>query len=202
MPSMFRRVHPLVALAILVAAALVLAALGPREKSLGANVRLVYLHGAWVWTALVGYGAAGFAGLIGLLSRRASWQRTSLALGQAATLFWITYLPMSLAVMQANWNGLFLEEPRFRIGLNFAIVAILLQAGIRILRRPDWASALNLLFLAGLAFSLSSSREIMHPSSPIAQSGRWPLQAYFMLLTLTCLAAGWQLTRWLHRFAP
>ena len=125
-----------------------------------------------------------------------------MALGQAAALFWITYLPMSLLVMQANWNGLFLEEPRFRIGLNFAIVAALLQVGNLMLRRPDWASALNLLFLAGLAFSLSSSREIMHPSSPIAQSGQVLLQAYFLLLTLACLAAGWQLTRWLRRFAP
>lgn len=199
---MLRRVHPLIAFALFVVAALVLAALGPREKSLGANVRLVYLHGAWVWTALIGFGLAAAAGLVGILARRPAWQRTSVALGQAAALFWVTYLPMSLLVMQANWNGLFLEEPRFRIGLNFAIVAALLQAGILIQRRPDWASALNLLFLAGLAFSLSSAREIMHPSSPIAQSGRVLLQAYFLLLTLTCLAAGWQLTRWLRRFAP
>ena len=199
---MLRRLHPLVLSSVFVVAALVLAGLGPREKSLGANVRLVYLHGAWVWTALAGFGAAAVAGLVGLLGRRAAWQRTSLALGQAAVLFWITYLPMSLLVMQANWNGLFLEEPRFRIGLNYAIVGVLLQVGILILRRPDWASALNLLFLAGLTFSLFSSREIMHPSSPIGQSGRWLLQAYFLLLTLTCLAAGWQLTRWLRRFAP
>jgi len=202
MPPMPRRLHPLVLFCVFVAAAVLLASLGPREKSLGANVRLVYLHGAWVWTALVGFGAAAVAGLVGILGRRPAWQRTSLALGQAAALFWITYLPMSLLVMQANWNGLFLEEPRFRLGLDFAIVAVLLQVGNLILRRPDWASALNLLFLAGLAFSLSSAREIMHPSSPIAQSGQVMLQAYFLLLTLVCLAAGWQLTRWLRRFTP
>jgi len=199
---MLRRLHPLIVFCLFVAAAVLLAAVGPREKSLGANVRLVYLHGAWVWTALVGFGAAAAAGLVGLLGRRPAWQRTSVALGQSAALFWITYLPMSLLVMQANWNGLFLEEPRFRIGLNFAIVAVLLQLGILILRRPDWASALNLLFLVGLAFSLSTSREIMHPGSPIAQSGSVLLEAYFLLLTLTCLAAGWQLTRWLRRFTP
>jgi hypothetical protein len=198
---MLRRVHPLIAFGLLVVAAVLLAALGPREKSLGAHVRLVYLHGAWVWTALVGFGAAAFVGWVGLLVRRTAWQRTSMALGQAAALFWITYLPMSLLVMQANWNGLFLEEPRFRIGMNFAIVAVLLQAGLLIVRRPDWGSALNVLFLVGLGFSLSSSREVMHPSSPIAQSGRWLLQAYFLVLTLTCLAAGWQLTRWLRRRA-
>ncbi len=196
---MLRRVHPLILTAVFIAVAILVAGFGPRERSLGVNVRLVYLHGAWVWTALLGFAAAAVAGLAGLLFRRLSWQRFSIALGQAATLFWITYLPMSLLVMQANWNGLFLEEPRFRIGLDFAIIALLLQAGVLLLDRPAWASAVNIVFVAGLAFSLASSREIMHPSSPIASSGWLALQAYFAGLTLTCVAAGSQVARWLHR---
>jgi len=192
-------VHPLILTAVFIAVAILVAGFGPRERSLGVNVRLVYLHGAWVWTALLGFAAAAVAGLAGLLFRRLSWQRLSIALGQAATLFWITYLPMSLLVMQANWNGLFLEEPRFRIGLDFAIIALLLQAGVLLLDRPAWASAVNIVFVAGLAFSLASSREIMHPSSPIASSGWLALQAYFAGLTLTCVAAGSQVARWLHR---
>jgi len=199
---MLRRVHPLILFAVCLAIALALSALGPREKSLGTNVRLVYLHGAWVWTALLGFGAAALTGLAGLLLRRPPWQHRSIALGQAATLFWITYLPMSLLVMQANWNGLFLEEPRFRIGVNFAIIALLLQTAILILGRPGWASSLNILFLAGLAYSLAASREIMHPRSPIAESGLAPLQVYFIVLTLACSAAGWQLVRWLRQRMP
>ena len=38
--------------------------LGPEEKSLGANVHIVYLHGAWVLTAIVALASAGLAGLI------------------------------------------------------------------------------------------------------------------------------------------
>ena len=196
---MLRRAHPLLLAAGLLIAALLLAGIGPRERSLGPAVRLVYLHGAWVWTALLGFAAAALAGLAGLLFRRVDWQRASTALGQAATLFWITYLPMSLLVMQANWNGLFLDEPRFRIGLDFALIALLFQAGILLLGRPAWASAVNIVFLAGLASSLATSREIMHPPSPIASSGWLALQAYFAGLTLTCVAAGSQIARWLHR---
>jgi len=199
---MLRRLHPLILFASFLALTLALSALGPREESLGSNVRLVYLHGAWVWTALLGFGAAALTALIGLLVRSPSWQRTSIALGQAATFFWITYLPMSLLVMQANWNGLFLEEPRFRIGVNFAIIALLLQAAILVMGRPRWASGLNILFLAGLAYSLAASREIMHPRTPIAESGLAPLQVYFIVLTLACSAAGWQLIRWLRQRMP
>jgi hypothetical protein len=199
---MARRPHPLLLSAAFVTFALLIASLGPREKSLGANVRLVYLHGAWVWTALLGFGAAALTGLAGFLLRRPTWPRTSIALGQAATLFWITYLPMSLIVMQANWNGLFLEEPRFRIGVNFALIALLLQAAILVLGRPGWASGLNILFMAGLGFSLATSREIMHPRSPIAESGLVTLQVYFIVLTLACSAAGSQLVRWLRQRIP
>ncbi len=33
---------------------------GPVEKTLGANIRLVLLHGAWVWTGKVAFGLAPF----------------------------------------------------------------------------------------------------------------------------------------------
>ena len=196
---MLRRVHPLILAAVFLAVALLVAGFGPRERSLGVSVRLVYLHGAWVWTALLGFAAAAVAGLAGLLFRRVDCQRVSIALGQAATLFWVTYLPMSLLVMQATWNGLFLDEPRFRIGLDFALIAVLLQAGILLLHRPAWASAVNIVYFAGLAWSLAASREVMHPASPIASSGWLALQAYFAGLTLICVAAGTQIARWLHR---
>ena len=44
-------------------------AFGPLEKTLGVNVRLVYLHGAWVWAALAGIMAGGLYGLAGLLTQ-------------------------------------------------------------------------------------------------------------------------------------
>jgi hypothetical protein len=34
---------------------------GPEEKSLGANVRIVYLHGAWVLSAELAFVAAALA---------------------------------------------------------------------------------------------------------------------------------------------
>ena len=39
-----------------------LALFGPEEKTLGSNVRIVYLHGAWVLAAEVAFFAAAIAG--------------------------------------------------------------------------------------------------------------------------------------------
>ncbi len=162
-------------------------------------MRVVYLHGAWVWTALAGFGAAAVAGTGGLAFRRRSLQSWSSALARAATVFWVTYLPMSLVAMQENWNGLFLEEPRWRIGLDFAVTAVLLQAGLLVLARPAWASGLNTAFFGGLVFSLVNAPQVMHPASPIVNSPSPEIRAYFAILVSLCLIAGWQLARWLHQ---
>ena len=179
-------------------AIIVVTALGPAEKSLGTNVRVVYLHGAWVWAALICIFAAAVLGLVGLLSRREAAHYWSLALGRSGLIFWITYLPLSLWAMQTNWNGLFLSEPRWRVAIIFAIGGLVLQIGITLLENPAWASALNVVFVVILVYVLQTTDQVMHPGSPIFGSGAWRIQAYFLLLlVLTLLAAG-QLARLLY----
>lgn len=171
---------------------------GPSEQSLGDNVRLVYLHGAWVWTAMLAFLAAAIAGLIGLILRELKIHRWSSAIGQAGLLFWITYLPLSLWTMQANWNGLYLAEPRWRIGVHYAIIGLLLQAGLIFLRRPPVNSAANILFLAALLGSLSQAEQVMHPPSPIMTSESDTIRFFFFGLTALCLAAAGTLAAWLR----
>src|SRR5687768_12350935 len=82
-----------------------LALFGPEEKSLGASVRIVYLHGAWVLAAELAFIAAGLAGVLALVTRREPFHKWSAALGRTGIFFWVTYLPLSLWAMQSNWNG-------------------------------------------------------------------------------------------------
>jgi hypothetical protein len=102
-----------------------LALFGPEEKSLGANVRIVYLHGAWVLSAEVAFVAAALSGLIALITKRDIFHQWSAALGRTGIFFWVTYLPLSLWAMESNWNGLFLSEPRFRLAVIFAVTGVL-----------------------------------------------------------------------------
>lgn len=196
-----RRLSPLLWFAAFLILAVAVSAFGPPEQSLGTHVRLVYLHGAWVWTALAGFALAGVIGIVGLALRRPGPQRWSLALGQAALIFWLTYLPMSLWVMQANWNGLFLQEPRWRLGLDFAVVDVLVQGAILVLGSVAWASWLNLAVFGALTWALSHTPEVMHPSSPIFASGSASIELFFLTLVALCLVSGWQLARWFFRRA-
>ena len=170
-------------------------ALGPAEATLGTNVRVVYLHGAWVWAALAAFIAAGLVGLVGLLTHRTTLNHWSRALGRTGLFFWLTYLPISLWAMQTNWNGLFLAEPRWRVAAVFAIGGILLQVGLSLLDNPAWASGFNLAYILALFLVLQNTEKVMHPPAPILESNAWRIKLYFWVLTLLTLLAAWQVAR-------
>jgi hypothetical protein len=174
-----------------------LALFGPEEQSLGANVRVVYLHGAWVLAAELAFIAAGLAGLVALVTKRTAFHGWSAALGRTGIFFWVTYLPLSLWAMQTNWNGLFLTEPRFRLALIFAVTGVLLQAGLWLVNM-DWVTSLaNVLYIVALRFVFAGADNVMHPPpSPIFNSGNFTIIGFFLGLILLSLLAAFFLTRW------
>ena len=169
---------------------------GPEEKSLGSNVRIVYLHGAWVLTAEVAFIAAALAGLLGLILHRDIFHSWSAALGRTGLVFWLTYLPLSLIAMQTNWNGLFLAEPRFRLAIIFAVTGVLLQLGLWLFNISWLTSTANILYIITLRVVFATAKNIMHPPpSPIFNSGLWNIIIFFILLNLLAWVAGFFLSR-------
>ncbi len=174
-------------------------AFGPLENTLGARVRLVYLHGAWVEAGKYAFGLAALAGLGGLLPLRSQgwqqrWQSLSLALGRSGLFFWLTSLPMSLLVMQVIWGGFFFDEPRWRIPLMFGVVGALLQAGVYLLNSPRLACLANLAYGAALWLVLGGLTNVLHPDSPIFDSGSQRIEYYFIVLLALTFSLGMQIT--------
>jgi len=174
-----------------------LALFGPEEQSLGSNVRIVYLHGAWVLSAELAFLAAGFAGFLGLIIRRDVLHKWSAALGRTGIVFWVTYLPLSLWAMQANWNGLFLAEPRFRLAAIFAVTGILLQLGLWLMD-TDWLTSLaNVIYIVVLRVIFATADNVLHPPpSPIFNSGNYAIIGFFVALILLSMLAAYFISRW------
>ena len=187
---------PITLFSITVIVIALLALFGPEEKSLGASVRIVYLHGAWVLAAELAFVAAGVAGLVALVTRRAVFHRWSAALGRTGIFFWVTYLPLSLWAMQSNWNGLFLAEPRFRLAAIFAVTGVLLQVGLWLIDTDGITSAANILYIVVLRLVFATTENVMHPPpSPIFSSGNYVIIGFFLALILLTLLAAYFLTR-------
>lgn len=194
---------PLVYFFIAVILIAILALFGPEEQSLGSNVRLVYLHGAWVLTAEIAFVLAALAGLLGLVLKRDLFHAWSAALGRTGIIFWVTYLPLSLLAMQANWNGLFLAEPRFRLAMIFAVTGVLLQLGLWVFNLSWLTSLGNIFYIIVLRVIFSSAENIMHPPpSPIFNSGNYTIIGFFISLILLTWLAAYFLTRFLLNLKP
>jgi hypothetical protein len=119
----------------------------------------------------------------------------SQALGRTGLIYWLTYLPMSLLLMQINWGGFFFDEPRWRTPLAFAVTGVLLQAGLALFNRPALTSAGNLLFAAALMAATWNLESVMHPDSPILTSDSTGIRLFFAMLLALSLLAGWQIAK-------
>ena len=193
---MLKKFSPLFLFFVTVLVIAVLTLFGPEEQSLGSNVKIVYLHGAWVLAAELAFAAAAFLGLLALILRRERLHEWSAALGRTGIVFWVTYLPLSLWAMQANWNGLFLAEPRFRIALTFAVVGVLLQVGLWIIDNHVLTSIANIAYIIALRVIFATAANVMHPPpSPIFNSGLWNIIIFFVMLNVFAWLAAYFLTK-------
>lgn len=200
---MKKSISPLVYFFITVGVITLLAFFGPEERSLGSNVRLVYVHGAWVLTAELAFFAAALTGLLGLILRRDIFHAWSAALGRTGIIFWVTYLPLSMLAMQSNWNGLFLAEPRFRLAMIFAITGVLLQLGLWLFNIPWLTSLANIIYIIVLRAIFATAENIMHPPpSPIFNSGNYVIIGFFVGLNVLAWLAAFFLTRYLLTIKP
>jgi len=195
--TILRMPKPTLWLLITISAILLVTVLAPLEDTLGAGARIVYLHGAWVWVAILLFSAAALIGLVGLLTRKTITHEWSRALGHTALLFWIVFLLMSLYVMQVNWNGIFWAEPRFRIPLNLAVIALLLQIGLTFFPL-FWTSIGNIAYAVALIYSLRSIEAILHPVSPVLSSDASGIQLFFIALLITLAFFGFQIAHGLR----
>ena len=167
---------------------------GPVEKTLGANIRLVLLHGAWVWTGKVAFGLASIFSLAAILwAKKDTWFNISRASAYTGLFFWLTYLPMSLVVMQLNWGGLFFDEPRWRIPFLFGVIAVLLQVGLWLFNNRWITIAGNFIFGIALWWQLGSIQNILHPDMPVATSDSNNIQLYFVVLVILTVILGIQI---------
>lgn len=196
-----KRGFPLIYLLVLTLIVIIVATLmGPREKTLGATLSLVLLHGAWVWTGKVCFGLAIFSGLAALLWKtRGIWFPLTRSLAYAGLFFWLTYLPMSLVIMQLSWGGFFFDEPRWRIPFLFGIIAVLLQIGLWLFNQPVLTAIGNIAFGIALWWQLGGLQNVLHPKAPIAESNSTNIQTYFVFLLILSIFFAVQLTLWLFQ---
>ncbi|RME77685.1 MAG: hypothetical protein D6784_03365 [Chloroflexi bacterium] len=177
--------------------------LAPAEKTLGQVVKLIYLHGAMVRTAVLLFAVGLPVNVVGLLTRRTGWQRWGQALVWAAVLVWLVHTLLSMLSTYAAW-GVWIAwyEPRVRFTFITAGVGLVVIAAAWLVGEPRFtalAFAVLSLIVLGMLPQLGL---VQHPFNPIGTSTSAAIRGFYGGILLVSAALGGLLARWLYHRTP
>ena len=172
--------------------------LAPLERTLGAGIKVVYIHVALIWTGMTALSLIGLLGLGVMATGQESIQTWSQAIGWVGLIFFAAGIAMSMVAANVNWGGVFWDEPRFQATFRVLAVAII------ILIVNGWPIAsrlkglLSCLLTGFLAWSILTTPLVLHPQSPVRTSPSTAIRlTFFALFVLSVLMAAWLV--WLLR---
>jgi hypothetical protein len=173
--------------------------LSPAEQTLGQKVKLVYLHGALVRTAMVLFGISLPVNLAALIGGRIRWSIWGRALAWAAIGLWLAHAFVSMVTTFAAWGVIVAWfEPRTRFTFTLAGVGVLFLVMTHLVGDVRF-SALAFALLAGLAWGLAPGLGVVqHPLDPIGSSASSAIRFFYMAILAVSLAIGGLLAAWLH----
>ena len=205
-----KKVLPLLALALFVLL-LVWVVLAPSESRLGNLVKLVFVHGALVWSGLLAFTLAGALGLVYLAMRhilgsispaarrRAPvWYRGTASAGLAALIVWIAYVISSVAVTGLTWGQIIAwNEPRVQATGLILLAAVVLYIVARLVANDDFTAIVSVLMGIVPWVVVKQAGVIRHPVDPIGGSESAAMQQYYGLILLTVVGLMLTLIAWL-----
>jgi hypothetical protein len=172
--------------------------LAPAEARLGNLVKLVYVHGALVWTGLLSFTLAGVLGLVALVVRLPIWYRGTRAAGVAALIVWIVYIISSMAVTGLTWGQLIAwNEPRVRATGLILVAAVVLALVAWLMDHGGFTAAVNVIMGVVPWVVVRQAGVIRHPVDPIGGSGSAAIQGFYVLIVITVAALAATLIAWL-----
>jgi len=173
--------------------------LSPVEQTLGQTVKLVYLHGALVRTAMVLFALSLPVNLVALVTAKENWLAWGRALTWAGIIIWLAHTLFSMVTTYAAW-GVFIawSEPRTRFTFNLAAVGLIIVVGSYLVASPR-LSALIFVILAGVVWGfLPGMGFIQHPLDPIGASPSSAIRLFYAAILLVTFALAGLLVIWLQ----
>lgn len=183
-----RRFWQLIALCAVLAATIL--HIMPLEKTLGQVIKIVYLHGALSRAGMLGMFAAGVAGVLHLLTRRAALARWTTGLLLSGWGFWIAHFIVSMPATRLTWGPwIAWGEPRVTMTLQLAAAGLIVLLVSRMVGDARFTSAAAAALALAVGWMASGTGVIRHPLDPIGTSPSAIFQLIYLLLLIPVVAA-------------
>lgn len=184
--------HWLIPLLLLALIALVIW-LSPEERTLGARIKIVYIHVAFTWAGLLGIFAAAVLslGVWWPVSARRLERILPIVSFTGALCFTIGF-GLSLLASQVNWGGIAWTEPRVIAASRILALILIVQVLTSWLPDVRWRGALYMGLWGFTVWVQAAANHAIHPINPIfsAESSIFA-QTVLTLLGLVLLLAAW-----------
>ncbi len=188
MTSVSNKTKVLILTGVLFFIAVLLIWRSPSEQTLGNLVKLIYFHGAVVYTAFFSFMIAGILGALYLIKASPLTYRWLIAFQKTAFLFWVVYFMSSIILTYLAWGGVGWMEPRFQLAIRILVVISIVFLVTIWVERPKIIALLNLALFLTVFILTSRVGRIFHPSNPIGRSSSSSMKFYAILILLVFAA--------------
>ncbi len=176
---------------------LLLILLAPEDKSLGPMLKLVYLHGALIYTGLLLFLAAGLVSLMSLLRKRQGFSLL-FSIERTAIIFWVAATIIGDLTSVLAWGGLNFSEPRFSATIIISLLSISVYFISTAMDNYKIVSFLGIGLAASVWVLMSNSGKILHPDNPFGVSEP-SIKLFFIMISLVFFIASILTVRWMIR---
>lgn len=162
----------------------------PGEKTLGPVIKIVYLHGALSRAGMIGFWAAGIAGVATLFRRRAALARWTQALLWSGWAFWTAHFVISMPATRLTWGPwIAWGEPRVTMTLQVLGAGLLVIVINTLLHEPLFSAATTALLGIAVGVLIGLAGVLRHPLDPIGQSPSAIFRLVYLLLLIPTIAS-------------
>jgi len=180
--------------------ALFIAWFAPAERTLGDLVKLIYVHAAISWVAILIFVIAAILGLSFLVTTKSSLYEWSCALEVTAIFLWFIHTLMGAAAMRIVWGGFLWTEPKFKTTVFILLITLAAYLFSMVVAKPKIVSVLNVGIAPLVVLLVLRAGRIVHPLNPILASSGLKIKICSGMIALLFLAIALQIARWLREF--
>lgn len=191
---MFEKRNTVLIVSVLVLLAVIIALQAPAEQTLGAKVKLVYIHVGIIWTSLLMYAVTGILAVYFLITQRKTTFKWSFASEATALRFWGLHAVMGAISSKLIWGEVAWGEPRMKITLIVLSVSAIVYLLNGLIKNAEVSSILNLGMPFLILFLVLKAGRVMHPLNPVSGSTHLSIQLAVGAITLLFVLVAYLVT--------
>jgi hypothetical protein len=156
----------------------------PSDSQLGTVLKLVYLHGALIFTSLFLFASVGFVGIASLF--RNSLKDLLLDIERTALVFWLSAAIVGNIASELTWGGIYWNEPRLKVIIIISLISLSVYFLSTASGNDKIKSVLGIALSSLVFLLILSAGKIMHPVNPFGASDS-SIKFFFGIITFVSL---------------